>query len=262
MKSPLNYFGGKSKLAKRIVPMIPADHECYCEPFSGAAWVLFAKEPSRVEVINDLDGELVNFWRIVQNHLQPFLEYFKHAVISRKLFEIENAKRPELLTDLQRAVRYYYIQRQSYAGKTKGRTFNTGPSQPSSLNLSTIEESLLETHWRLQRVTIEHLHAVDCIERYDRPATFFYLDPPYFFSKRDYAVAFEDADFKRLLATLRALKGKFILSLNDCPEVCEMFRDFRQKRVTLTYSGSNPRTAAGQAAREKVRSELLIHNLA
>ena len=83
LRSPLNYLGGKSRLAERIVKLIPEDHTCYCEPFCGAAWVLFAKEPSRVEVINDADGELVTFWRVVQNHLEEFLRYYKWALISR-----------------------------------------------------------------------------------------------------------------------------------------------------------------------------------
>lgn len=85
MKSPLCYLGGKSRLAPIIVPRIP-DHDCYCEPFCGAAWILFSKEPSRCEVINDLDGEMVTFWRVVQNHLLPFLDYFKYAIVSRRIF--------------------------------------------------------------------------------------------------------------------------------------------------------------------------------
>lgn len=110
MRSPLNYLGGKSRLAERIVKLIPEDHICYCEPFCGAAWVLFTKQPSKVEVINDADGELITFWRVVQNHLEEFLRYYKWALISRRLFELENMKNPETLTDIQRAVRYFYTQ--------------------------------------------------------------------------------------------------------------------------------------------------------
>jgi hypothetical protein len=160
------------------VARIPEDHVCYCEPFCGAAWVFFGKEPSKLEVLNDMDGELVNFWRVLQHHLQPFMEYFKYAVISRRLWQWENKKAPETLTDFQRAVRYYYLQRLGFGGKTAARTFGSGATRPMNLNLTTMEETLLEVHWRMERVTIEHLDACNCIERYDRPSTFFYIDPP------------------------------------------------------------------------------------
>lgn len=254
MKSPLNYLGGKSRLAKTIVPMIPRDHTCYVEPFCGAAWILFSKEPSPVEVINDADNELVTFWRVIQNHLQTFLEYYKHSVISRQIWEWENAKIPDTLTDIQRAVRYYYLQRLAFGGKTSKRTFGTSAEQPLGLNLTTIEETLIEVHWRLKRVTIEHLDAIECITRYDRPDTFFYIDPPYYFNQRDYAVSF--SRFEALAAVLSGIQGRFLVSLNDCPEVRKIFSAFKIKRVSLGYSLGNARLASG--TRSKERAELLI----
>lgn len=258
MDSPIAYLGGKSRLAKHIVPRIPANHVCYCEPFCGAAWILFKKQPSRHEVINDLDAELVNFWRIVQNHLQPFLDYFKYAVISRKLFDLENHRDPSTLTDLQRAVRYYYLQRLGFGGRPTARTFGTAATGPANFNLLTLEESLLEVHWRLARVTIEHLDAISCIQRYDRPSTFFYVDPPYYRLTQAYAHQFEDADFVRLRDTLKAISGRFILSINDAPEIRSLFGSFHQVKVSTTYSSSNGRLAA---TRSKPRLELLVHNL-
>ena len=257
MKSPLNYFGGKSRLAEKIIKRIP-EHLCYCEPFSGAAWVLFTKPPSKQEVINDLDNELATFWRVLQNHLQPFLEYFKYAVISRKLFELENRKDPETLTDIQRAVRYYYLQRLCFGGLTSVRVFRTSALQPSNLNLTTVEETLLNVHWRLGRVTIEHLDAFKCIEKYDRPSTFFYVDPPYYHTAQNYTNAFIDEDFKRLASFLANLKGKFLLSLNDHPDIRSMFRKFSIQAVTTKYCSGNARASA--ATRSKERKELFICN--
>jgi len=258
MNSPIAYFGGKSRLAGRIIPMIPR-HTCYCEPFCGAAWVLFKKDPSECEVINDLDGDLVNFWRIVQHHTQPFLEYFKYSVISRKIFEIENRKDPSTLTDLQRAVRYYYLQRLGFGGKTAGRVFASGPTRPTNLNLLTLEESILEAHWRLERVTIENMDACKCLAKYDRPSTFFYIDPPYWDVSQDYAHQFHAEDFSRLTEALGQIKGKFILSLNDHPDIRKMFRRYKLVTVTTTYSSGNSNVAAD--TRGKPRSELLINNL-
>lgn len=211
-------------------------------------------------MINDIDSELFNFWRIVKRHLQPFLEYFKYAVISRELFNLENKKDPTTLTDLERAVRYYYLQSLGFGGKPIGRTFGACVSRPTRLNLTTIEESLLEVHWRLERVTIEHLTACRCIEKYDRKETFFYIDPPYYHMTQDYVRKFEDKDFQCLADALSSIKGRFILSLNDDKDIRAMFKRFHQIRVSTKYSTGVIRTAAD--TRSKERSELLIHNLA
>jgi len=258
MKSPLNYFGGKSVLSKTIVPLIPRDHVCYCEPFAGGAWVLFSKDPSEVEVLNDLDAELITFWRVVQNHLEEFLRYYKWAVVSRHLFDLANKQDPALLTDIQRAVRYYYLQRLGFGGRTFKRTWGAGAMKPTNLNLDTIEDVLLSTHWRLKRVTIERMDACDCIKRYDRKTTFFYIDPPYYHVSQGYAHQYKDADFSRLKETLNGIVGRFVLSLNDTPDVISLFKGYHFRRVSLRYSAGNVRAA--EDTRAKLRAELLISN--
>jgi len=257
-RSPIAYFGGKTRLAPRIVDRIPADHILYCEPFSGAASVLFTKQPSKAEVINDLDLELVAFWRVIQHHLAPFIDCFRWAVVSRTMFEWEKMKRPETLTDIQRAARYYYLQRLTFAAKPGQRIFGTSATSPLNLNLSIIEETLLRVHWRLARVTVEHLDACNCVERYDRPTTFFYLDPPYYHVAQDYAHKFSDDDFARLMKVLRALRGRFLLTINDCPDVRKMFDGFKLEQVGLTYSAGNPRSSAKTRSTE--RHELFVTN--
>lgn len=258
MRSPISYFGGKSRLSKRIVSMMPDDHVCYCEPFSGAAWVLFAKETSKVEVINDMDNELVTFWRVIQNHLQAFLDYYKYAVVSRHLFNLENKKNPETLTDIQKAARYYYLQSLGFGGKTVKRTWGAGALSPAGLNLSTMEETLLNVHWRLERVTIENMDAIQCIQKYDRKETFFYVDPPYYEVSQCYAHTFCAGDFARLLQTLKTLHGRFILSLNDHPNVRDLFASFNLIKVNVKYSTGNSRVSRN--TRSKDRAELLIKN--
>lgn len=254
MKSPLNYLGGKSRLASTIVPLLPP-HICYVEPFCGAAWILFSKEPSKVEVINDADGELVNFWRVIQNHLQPFLDYFKFAVISRKVFDLESAKRPDTLTDIQRAVRYFYLQKLAFGGKTEGRTFGPCVTRGPGLNLTNVEERLLEVHWRLERVVIENLDACRCIALYDRPETLFYVDPPYF-GTAGYSHQFGTDDYARLVDVLSAIEGRFIVSINDVPETRKMFTGFDMKAVSVKYC-----VAQGDTFRSTPRGELLITNI-
>lgn len=258
MNSPLSYLGGKSRLAERIVKLIPEDHTCYCEPFCGAAWVFFRKQPSKVEVINDMDGELITFWRIIQNHLEEFLRYYRFAIVSRKLFELANMMDPRTLTDIQRAARYFYLQKSGFGGKTFKRTFGTGATSGPRLNLTTLEETLLEVHWRLARVTVENLDAIECIKIYDRPETLFYLDPPYWHTA-GYAVPFDDKDYPRLRSTLNSVAGRFILSLNDTQEVRSIFKGFRIQKVITTYSSGNGRCK--NVDRTKSRSEVIIHNL-
>lgn len=256
-KSPLGYLGGKSRLAKRIVERIPP-HTCYVEPFCGGAWVYFTKEPSRVEVLNDMDGELVTFWKVIRHHLPEFLRCLEYPLISREEFMQANRQDPKWLTDVQRAVRYYQLQRMGFGGKTTNRTFGTSTVRPSSLNLPKVEEILTQTHRRLARTTIEHLDACECIERYDAPHTFFYIDPPYW-NADFYAVSFAKEDFERLRDTLREVKGQFILSLNDTPEVREIFKEFTIESVETKYSLGNTKVATG--TRNVDRKEVLIHNL-
>lgn len=255
MKSPFPYLGGKSRLAAKIVSMLPPNHDCYCEPFCGAAWVFFNKEPSRCEVLNDMNGELMRFFRVMQNHLEEFVRYFRFAIVSREMFELEKIKDPRTLTDIQRAARFFYLQKLCFGGKPAGQTFGTQSDAPPRLNLSDLEARLLEVHWRLKGVVLEHLDALACIEVYDHPGTLFYMDPPYW-QTAGYVTPWGEPDFQRLSARLDSLKGRFILSLNDVPEVRRLFRSWKQVRVTTKYSVDTG------SVRGKARAELLIHNLA
>lgn len=258
MNSPFGYLGGKSRLADRIVERLPSDHLCYCEPFCGAAWILFRKAPSKVEVINDMDGELVTFWRVIQNHLEEFLRFYRYAIVSRTIFDLQNMTDPRTLTDVQRSVRYFYIQRLAFGGKTFDRTFGTSATSGSKLNISTLEDRLLEVHWRLQKVVVEHLDACDCITRYDRPTTLFYADPPYY-GTCGYAVSWGEADYERLRKTMAGIQGRFILSLNDVAAVRDIFKEFRIRKISTRYQVANGR--GEKAGRHEDRSELLIDNL-
>ena len=251
MKSPLPYIGGKSKLAETIIKMIP-EHQAYCEVFAGAAWVFFRKEPSRYETINDLDSDLICFYRVLQHHLEEFLKQFKWLLSSRELFEdFKRQQGAGGLTDIQRAARYYSLQRQTFGGKVKGRFFGVDVLGRPRINLLRIEEELSEVHLRLIQVKIENLFWQDFIKRYDRTAVFFYLDPPYW-KAPVYRHNLELKDYKEMAQILANIKGKFILSINDRPEIREIFRGFKLKAVRLKYS----------VAKEKMTEakELLVSN--
>lgn len=245
------WLGGKRLLANEIISSIPK-HTCYVEPFAGAAWVLFRKPESKVEVINDINKDIITLYRVVQNHLEEFIRYYKWMLISRDEFNRLQAVLPETLTDIQRSARFYYIHHMSFSGLRKNFGYTT-VSKPK-INLLRIEEQLSEAHLRLARVNVECLPYGDIISRYDRRHTFFYIDPPYWNCETDYGKGvFDKRDFSILAERLKNIKGKCIISLNDEPEIREIFSCFRVKQVFTRYV-LNP------AHGDKPRAELLIFN--
>lgn len=236
MTGPLSYIGGKNRLAKHLISLFPK-HTTYVEPFAGGAQVLFHKEPSEVEVLNDLDGDIVNFFRVCQWHYEELVRYLRFWVVSRKLYEQLQATDPRLLTDVQRAGRFFYLQKNCYGGLVLKRNYHYGVTKRPNYTVDRIPQILEATHQRLQRVQIESLPYEEILERYDRPTTLFYLDPPYY-GRKLYRFNFSNEDFLALNERLRKLKGRFILSLNDVPEVRTIFSQFHVKPVELAYSSA------------------------
>jgi len=234
MRGPFPYIGGKSRLAAQLIAWFPP-HTTYVEPFCGGAQVFFQKPPSRVETINDLDGEVVNFLRICQHHHEELIRCVRFTVTSRRWYELFKRQDPDTLTDIQRAARFLYIRKNTYAGRVRSPTFNANVLQAGRFKPSQIAELLAATAKRLERVQIENrdVHAV--LDEYDRPSTLFYLDPPYV-AMPFYRFNFADADFDRLATRLATLRGKFLLSINDHPRAREAFRAFQVREVSVLYS--------------------------
>ena len=250
MIGPLPYIGGKNRLAKQIISMLP-EHTTYVEPFAGGAQVFFHKPPSNVEVLNDLDFDIVNFFRVCQWHYEELVRYLRYCMASRKLHELHVKSDPATLTDIQRAGRFYYLQKNSFGGLVLKQKFHYGVTNPSNYNPARIPEVIEQTHRRLQRVQIESLPYERVLEKYDRPTTMFYLDPAYWGPKL-YKFNFTEADVTVLADRLSKLEGKFILSLNDRPEVRHTFAAFEIERTELAYTA--------QAKPGRRYGELLITN--
>jgi len=189
----------------------------------------------------------VSFFRVIQNHLLAFIDLYRHAVVSRQIFEWERMKRPETLTDLQRAARYYYLQRLAFGGKVRGRSFGYGTASRPRLDIDGISESLTEVHRRLCGVVIERLDGLDCIRRYDRERTLFFVDPPYC-GTAGYEAEFPKARYAELAEALSGIKGKFLLTINDHPHIREVFKNFRRAELRTRYSVAigNGRGAVGE----------------
>lgn len=229
------WIGGKRRLADRIFPLFPA-HSCYVEPFAGGAALFFLRPvPADVEVLNDINGELVNLYRVVQNHLEEFVRQFKWALSSRQVFQWLQITRPETLTDIQRAARFYYLQQSAFGARVDGQSYGTATTTPPGLNLLRLEETLSAAHLRLSRTYIERLPWQECLDRYDRPHTLFYMDPPYW-ETEGYGVPFEFDQYVQMAARIRALKGKAIISLNDHPAIRECFSGFHIETTDITYT--------------------------
>lgn len=251
------WLGGKSRLADTIIDWINSvDHALYAEPFIGMGGVFLRRNKRpKAEVINDYNGEVCNFFRVVQNHSEAFQAWIRYMVTSRKVFDLYTQVDPNFLTDIQRAARFIYILKSGFGGRITSRSFGVDTTGSGRFDAGSISTSIDNLHRRLSGVTIECLNYSDFIDRYDRPHTLFYLDPPYWGCEDDYGKnLFCRADFERLATQLASIKGRFILSLNDVPEVRDIFKAFKIEGVKTTYT-----IAKGDKAQEA--AEVLIHNL-
>lgn len=229
------WIGGKRRLADRIFPLFP-QHDCYVEVFAGGAALFFLRPaPAKVEVLNDINGDLINLYRVVQHHLEEFVRQFKWALSSRQVFKWLQDTRPETLTDIQRAARFYYLQQSAFGGKVAGQVYGTATTQPPGLNLLRIEESLSAAHLRLANTYIEHSTWQKVMERYDRPHTLFYLDPPYW-ETEGYGVDFGFEQYEEMARLIGQIQGKAIISLNDHPAIRECFKDFHIETADIKYT--------------------------
>lgn len=245
MSSPIiPWMGGKRRLAKHLLPLFPA-HDCYVEPFCGGAALFFMKKPSKVEVLNDINGDIVNLYRVVQHHLEELIRQFKWALTSRQIFEWEKNTNVERLTDIQRAARFFYLQHMAFGAKVTGQAFGASATRNTTINLLRIEEKLSAAWVRLSRVVIEHMDWQEVIGRYDRTGTLFYLDPPYW-KTGGYGVPFGLEQYRAMAAFACSMAGKVIISVNDHKDMREVFAGLNVQGVTARYSvGDN-----GQKANE------------
>lgn len=240
MIGPLAYIGGKRRIAPQIVSLVPA-HDIYVEPFAGGAQVFFHKEPSRSEVLNDLDREVVNFFRILQRHSVELIRTLECQPASRAIFDWHHEQRPELLTDVERAARFFYLQKNSWSGKRIGQNFHRCVSKPSNYNPLSVEQRLSDAARRLARVQLECAPYQDILRHYDRPQTFFYIDPPYV-DVALYQHNFTDEQFEELASLLRNLRGRFLLSINDCDKARAWFVQYFSQPIEFTYTSTrNPK---------------------
>jgi DNA adenine methylase len=222
---PFTWFGGKANMAKDILGLLYEPHETYVEVFGGCGAVLLAKKPNPriLEVYNDLDGGLVDFYRVMREggeRLEELLRLLRHTPFSREEYYYCR----ETWTDvpkgeLERVRRWYVVAAQSFSGKF-GRSWTHGVTTPTNVNKWSriIDERIPEVAERFRCVQVENKDWYEVVQKYDRPETMFYLDPPYVWETRTtgeggrYDHDFETEDHIKLVDTMLNIKGKALIS--------------------------------------------------
>lgn len=276
MRSPLSsYIGGKFRLSRKIVSSF-CPHELYVEVFAGSAAVLFEKPKERNEVLNDLNGDIVNFFEQCRENMEGLKRRAKFRLYSRALFERYRAEPLASLPPVERAYRFWHLLKCSYGGRLcvarkadgsrPGRAGSPKPGMKGFYNPSfgqtrnsphcalRFSDAEVEAwHERLSGVIIENRPWQEILERHDREGALFYLDPPYYGSEGAYSEGlFQRPEYAEMAEMLAGMKGRFLLSLNDRPEVREIFGAFRLNEVQARYTLA--------ARRMKAAAELFISN--
>lgn len=239
-RTVFGWYGGKFNHLEWLLPLLPKCHH-YCEPFAGSAAVLINRAPSPVETHNDIDGEVVNFFRVLRERTDELVKAIALTPFSREEFHKAIYGSVQGITELERARRFYVRARQARTGlaqtATLGRwancknTSRAGMSGVVSRWLGGVD-ALPEIAERFLRVQVENRPAIDVIRLYDAPGTLFYCDPPYLHTTRGDAKAYrfemDEEEHKKLAAVLNRCRGKVAISGYRCDLMDELYRGWRR----------------------------------
>lgn len=224
LKAPFGWVGGKTKLASDIIDLIPQDHKIYIEVFGGAGSVLYQKEPSKLEVFNDINSELINLHRAIRNNPQSLTMYLNDLFISREIFDDIKKRKLKPRNNIEAAAFYFYQLTQSFGSKGD----NFAMAAKSGRKPKNIYRDFKKISDRLKGVTIENMSFSKLIPLYDKEDAFFYIDPPYVSTESYYknTGGFGIKEHEQLAELLSKVKGKFLLSYNDSVIVRELYKGF------------------------------------
>ena len=227
LKAPFGWVGGKTQLARDIIDLIPQEHKTYIEVFGGAGSVLYQKEPSKLEVFNDINSELINLHRAIRNNPQSLSIYLNDLLISREIFNDIKTKHLRGRNNIEKAAFYFYQLTQSFGSKGD----NFAMAAKSGRKPKNIYRNFKLISERLKGVTIENMSFNKLIPLYDNNDAFFYVDPPYVSTESYYKNIgeFGIAEHEELAELLSNIKGKFLLSYNDSVVVRELYKGFNIK---------------------------------
>ncbi|QKF64546.1 DNA adenine methylase [Campylobacter corcagiensis] len=247
LKAPFGWIGGKSRLARDIVTLMP-NHTSYIEVFGGALSVFYAKEKSKIEIINDINSELINLHRVIKSNPQSLAIELNSMLKSREIFEDIKFKRVKPKNNIQKAAFYFYLISLSFGSKKEH--FAMCKKNRSAKN---IYRDFNAYSKRLKHAVIENLSYEKLIKEHDYKDALFYLDPPYAGTESYYKTGFNINNHKNLADILKKISGKFMLSYNDCEVVRDLYKNFNIKELKTTYS-------LNANSKNRTTSELLIMN--
>lgn len=233
MNSFISWIGGKKALRKKIIEQFPGkgDFERYIEVFGGAGWVLFSSDKhAEMEVYNDINGDLVNLFRCVKYHPEELQRELNFLLMSREqFFDAVNQKDMRGLTDIQRAARFWTVIKESFGSDL--RSFGV-----RAKNIESAKDYIVTVSKRLRKVVVENGDFEKILKTYDKDSALFYLDPPYYETEKYYPDRFMPEDHIRLKQCLDKIKGKFILSYNDCEFIRELYAEYIIIEVDRTHN--------------------------
>jgi DNA adenine methylase len=248
-KPVLRWQGSKSRLLKLIVPLIKP-HVCYCEPFFGGGAVLFAKERSSVEVINDINGNLVALYRNLQFHLPALLEELNWMFASRQ--NLHDFIAQPGLTELQRASRFLLVNRTSFGGNMNSFGVAKTKGGGVGLNRKQIGKLLAQANERLDGVVVENISFERVFKNYDSKDTQFFIDPPYEETTNGAYKGWNQDQLKTFRREVGKLQGNWIVTLNDSEFTRELFSGCRLQPVVTSNRAVNRRTHGKQTFGELI----------
>jgi DNA adenine methylase len=219
IKTPISYYGGKQKLVGKIIPLIPT-HRLYNEPFCGGAAIFFSKVPSHIEVLNDTNKELINFYRVLQNRYVELESMVKVTLHSRHLHKDARVvyDNPHLFDEVKRAWAVWVLSTQSFCSQLDNSWGYDRSDNTTTKKITNKRNQFSEVYAeRLQNVQLECTDALYIIQSRDSAETFHYCDPPYFNSDCGHYDGYSEQDFENLLTLLANVKGKFLLSSYPSP---------------------------------------------
>lgn len=258
MKALLTYYGGKQKLVPQILPLIPK-HHLYCEPFAGGAAILFAKEASKIEVLNDTNGELINFYKMAKEKFPRLKKEIESSLHSRALHYKARFiyNQPQLFTDIERAWSIFIMAHQSYSSILDS-TWSCGVKDATSEKKFQSKKSAFTKEYakRLERVQLECRNALEVILTRDSATSFFYCDPPYFNSDMGHYGGYTEEAFRDLLTILSKIEGKFLLS--SYPS--DILKEYSRKYKWHTKEIETNLSVQGAKKNERRKTEVLTAN--
>jgi len=250
----LSWPGGKTRLLKHLLPNIPT-HAGYVEVFAGGLALLLAKEPSKLEVVNDINGDIVNLYRVAKFHPEALTRELEFLLASRRVLQdLNELLKTNALTDIQRAAYFLHCNKTSFGGGGTSMAVARNPGSSAVIGKERLIANLQAFAKRLNRVVVENLDYRRIFKLYDHPGNFMFLDPPYLDAKVKNYRGWSEIEMHQFAAEVKNLKSRWIVTVDDSPLNRTLWKDYHFIAVA-TQNG-----AVNRAQVKKTFGELIVYS--